>query len=259
MNKTETNSYETDLQASEQGQESSESYLGEMIRRDLNLTLDDAVADINTIRSKQIEPGLRSLGDYLLEVVYGGDVKAAKSRNPKKEISVQKIAQHERLAADPKRLQEALQVAILRKEAKERGLDLNPLSSTKALQISRMKDRGKAFALAQESMEHNYSVATIKQKISEAEAKPKDTRKEVCQFLRNYKSLNKDDEPAKNTLALVKDKDRLKEVPVQTRDDIKKEATKVREAMEAHVAMVRDLERTLLAIASEETTPKSAA
>ncbi len=193
MNQTmETNSHETDLQAAEQGQESSESYLDEMMRRDLNRNLDDMVADVNTICRNQIDPGTNYLGAYLLEEVYGRQRKICKIQEPEEGRSpFRRFPSTKDLQETPERLQEALQVAILRSEAKERGLDLNPLSSTKVLQISRMKDREKAFALAQESMEHNYSVATIKQRTSEAETKPKDTRKEVCQFLRSYNSLNK--------------------------------------------------------------------
>lgn len=223
------------------------------IAESLDLNLDKAVAQINDICRKQIDPGREILGTYLLDVVYYGDTKAAQSRNPQKEISIQKICRHAGLEADPKRLQESLQVAIFRREAEKKEIDVSILSFTKVLHISRAKSREKAFSLAKEAIEHNYSVTEIKEKLREEQPTRK-REKQILQFLRNYKSQDNDDN--KEIINILKDKGRLRsELETSARDNIKAETTKIRQSMEAHLKLVRSLEKTLIEILSDQISP----
>jgi hypothetical protein len=223
------------------------------ISESLDLTVDKVVEEINGICRNQIDPGMKILGTYLLDVVFDGDIQAAQSRNPRKEISLKKICSHPEYEGDAKRPQEALQISIFRRECKKNGKDIDRLSPTKALLISRARNKNEAFVLAQEALEKGYSVAVIKEKLREGQPS-KTTEKKIREVLRNYKT--QENEESKEILDLLKDKERLRtELKESDRDSIKKEASKIREAMEGHLKLIKRLEKSLIAILAEGVTP----
>lgn len=134
---------------------------------------DALVHQINDIAVKTVETGLESMGELCLRVVFKYNLDAASSRNSRKKESFSEICDHPDLLVDPRRLGEAVKAAALSHVLQERGLELNNLSFTHKLHLSRIPNQEQRIALAVEVNEKGYSVAQLKVLIAQALPKGK--------------------------------------------------------------------------------------
>lgn len=92
--------------------------------------IDDAVAFINETASETIYKGSIEIGEYILENFFGGDLKFASSKNPKKVSSFNKLCEREDLTVHPNRLGLMVRVASQERFLVEKKVNTEGLSYT---------------------------------------------------------------------------------------------------------------------------------
>lgn len=130
---------------------------------DLIIPLEDHVKAINEIALQHVFEGFIKIGNYVLQHFFSNKIEDALSRNPKKMVSFNNLAEHPDLKIDKRRLSEMVRIA-----AQETKLPSSEkLKYSHKLQLLRLpySKKDKMVTFAKDVIKHDWTVKELRKNI----------------------------------------------------------------------------------------------
>jgi len=127
--------------------------------------IDEAVAFINETANKTIYKGSIEIGEYILENFFGGDLKIASSKNPKKVSSFNKLCEREDLTVHPNRLGLMVRVASQERFLVEKKVNTEGLSYTHKATLVKLDNNKKKTNTIEKCIEKKWSTRELDDEI----------------------------------------------------------------------------------------------
>jgi hypothetical protein len=226
----------------------------EIISPDLVLV----VQEINAMARDTVESGAVRIGRYILENVFENRLEDALSKDPYKKKSFAAICGHSELRVDPRRLGEWVRVAAFTMELEAEAVELNTLTFSHKLVISKVQDGELRLKLAQEAYTEKLSVSQTEELVRKRLKGDIPMAGLVMKKIKDRSGLMKDEK----LLRLCEDKDGLKEeLDANQRmqligkiGEAKKRAAEARKLEEDYLKLLGELEERLVEIELESRT-----
>jgi hypothetical protein len=135
--------------------------------------IEETVRKVNSMHRGKVDNGKLEIGDYLLDRVFGGDIKKAISKDPYKEATFAKIAEDPRLKAKGKTLGGWVRAAALKRDFKDQGFEFKNLTTYHYIELATVKDVDRRLRYAREAEQKNQSVHDLKEAIKAYRVKSK--------------------------------------------------------------------------------------
>lgn len=217
-------------------------------------TINEAAQDIQIIVFSAVSNILMFLGYYLLVVFFDKDPAKAFSRNPKKQTSLNELAQQKGMPFTRQRLSECVRCAALDMALRRMGLHLDSLTYYHYAEISKLPKLQDQIALAQLVELQRLTAGEVKERVGKQLGKISSEDKRIAKaVMRNVGDILRmltDEE----TQDFLKDKERMKAAFEPTESTaLLGNIRKLKKKIPVTEALFTDLEPSLLDLLREYT------
>jgi hypothetical protein len=217
-------------------------------------TINEAAQDIHIIVLSAVSNILMFLGYYILVAFFDKDPTKAFSRNPKKQVSLNELAQQKGMPFTRQRLSECVRCAALDMALRQMGLHLDSLTYyhyAEAVKLPKLKDQ---IALAQLAELQRLTAGEVKERVGKQLGKTSSEDKRIAKaVMRNVGDILRlltDEE----TQDFLKDKERMKAAFEPTESTaLLGNIRKLKKKIPVTEALFTDLEPSLLDLLREYT------
>jgi hypothetical protein len=210
----------------------------------------EVVQEINRIAQRTVEQGKLEIGDYLLRILFNGDIEQVLDRSPYKSKSLKEVCQDPELLVDRRKLGAWIRAAALRVELEQSGVNISQLTFSHFLALLRAgkgENGDNRLNLAKEIIEEDLSVRQIINRVEEQKNKldPAAKKKEIMKKLEAPLSLLSDEDSQE----LISDRDRLEnELDTNERFQMLKQIDKSAKEMDECKKLLKQLKSNLVGI-----------
>ena len=149
--------------------------------------IDQAVTFINETANKTIYKGSIEIGEYILKEFFENDIELARSKNPRKDASFNKLCEREDLNIHPNRLGIMIRVASQERFLTEKEVDTSALSYTHKASLVKIQDDNKKIKLINKCIDNKWTTRELDDQINKTVKKIQSDRdSSIIQITRKY-------------------------------------------------------------------------
>jgi hypothetical protein len=128
--------------------------------------IEEAVKIINEKANETIYKGSIEIGEYILKEFFENKIELARSKNPRKEASFNKLCERDDLNIHPNRLGIMIRVASQERLLTEKEIDTSSLSFTHKASLVKIHDDNKKITLINKCIENNWTTRKLEKEIT---------------------------------------------------------------------------------------------
>ena len=128
--------------------------------------IDEAVKFINEKANETIYKGSIEIGEYILKEFFENDIELARSKNPRKEASFNKLCERGDLNVQPNRLGIMIRVASQERFLTEKEIDTSGLSYTHKASLVKIQDDKKKIKLIKQCLDNKWTTRELDKQIN---------------------------------------------------------------------------------------------